>query len=127
MVELTEKEAAKYVSGRPGKYVVLSVRDTGVGMPPEMLERLFIPFVTTKAARSGTGLGLAVVYGIVASHHGFIEVTSVPGKGSTFELFLPLSERSEQTEGSPQGAQSRASPAAMAPSSLSTMIPRCGR
>ncbi len=105
VVELTEKEAAKYVSGRPGKYVVLSVRDTGVVMPPEMLERLFIPFVTTKAVRSGTGLGLAVVYGIVASHNGFIEVTSVPGKGSTFELFLPLSERSEQTDGtSPQGA-----------------------
>jgi CheY-like chemotaxis protein len=62
-------------------------------MPPELLERLFIPFVTTKSARSGTGLGLAVVYGIVASHRGFIDVQSVVGRGSTFTIYLPRTER----------------------------------
>jgi two-component system cell cycle sensor histidine kinase/response regulator CckA len=96
-VELTEKEAAHYVNGRPGKYVVLRVRDTGIGIPPEMLERLFIPFVTTKPARSGTGLGLAVVYGIVASHFGFIDVKSTVGQGSVFDVFLPMSERQTET------------------------------
>jgi PleD family two-component response regulator len=64
-------------------------------MPPEFVERMFIPFVTTKGARSGTGLGLAVVYGIVASHHGFIEVRSVVGEGTTFEIFLPRTERTD--------------------------------
>jgi PAS domain S-box-containing protein len=92
MVQLSEAEAARYVNGRPGKFVVLKVCDTGVGIPPELMERLFIPFVTTKAARSGTGLGLAVVYGIVAGHRGFLEVTSEVGKGSAFEVFLPLNE-----------------------------------
>ncbi len=91
--DLSEAESTQYVNGRPGKFVVLQVRDTGVGMTPELLERLFIPFVTTKAARSGTGLGLAVVYGIVAGHHGFVNVSSVVGKGSVFEVFLPMSER----------------------------------
>jgi CheY-like chemotaxis protein len=67
-------------------------------MSPELLERLFIPFVTTKGASSGTGLGLAVVYGIVASHQGFIDVQSEPGKGSTFEIFLPMSERQGETQ-----------------------------
>jgi PAS domain S-box-containing protein len=97
VVELSENEAGKYVNGRAGRFVVLSVRDTGVGIPPELMERLFIPFVTTKAARSGTGLGLAVVYGIVAGHHGFVNVMSTVGKGALFEVFLPLSERRVET------------------------------
>lgn len=92
-VELSEADAARYVNGRPGKFILLQVRDTGVGMPPELLDKLFIPFVTTKGARSGTGLGLAVVYGIVAAHHGFVGVKSTEGKGSTFEVFLPMTER----------------------------------
>jgi CheY-like chemotaxis protein len=81
------------VNARPGRYVALRVRDTGTGIAPEILEKLFVPFVTTKPARSGTGLGLAVVYGIVASHHGFVDVASELGKGAVFEVFLPMSER----------------------------------
>ncbi|HUI69337.1 MAG TPA: response regulator [Spirochaetia bacterium] len=92
-VELSESDASRYANARRGKFAVLRVRDTGVGIPPELMERLFIPFVTTKAARSGTGLGLAVVYGIVAGHHGFVNVSSVVGKGAVFEVFLPISGR----------------------------------
>jgi len=92
-VELSESQASRYMNALPGRYVSLRVSDTGIGMPPELLERLFIPFVTTKSARSGTGLGLAVVYGIVASHRGFIDVASAVGRGSTFTIYLPRTER----------------------------------
>jgi two-component system cell cycle sensor histidine kinase/response regulator CckA len=88
-VEVNEERIGRYVTARPGRYVLLRVRDTGIGMAPELLDRLFIPFVTTKSARSGTGLGLAVVYGIVTSHHGFIDVQSSVGKGTVFEILFP--------------------------------------
>jgi len=97
VAEVAEGDAPKYVNGRPGSFAVLKVRDTGVGIPPELMERLFIPFVTTKAARSGTGLGLAVVYGIVAGHHGFLNVSSTVGHGALFEVFLPRCERVAET------------------------------
>jgi two-component system cell cycle sensor histidine kinase/response regulator CckA len=97
-VELSQEQADRYLNSRPGKYVVLRVSDTGVGIAPELLEKLFIPFVTTKGERSGTGLGLAVVYGIVASHRGFIDVQSAVGKGSTFEVFLPVTDRAVERE-----------------------------
>jgi len=89
-VETTEERIGRYVTAQPGRYVLLRVRDTGVGMEPELLDRLFIPFVTTKSARSGTGLGLAVVYGVVTSHHGFIDVRSAVGKGTVFEILFPM-------------------------------------
>ena len=93
--ELTAKDARQYVNGRPGRYAVLRVSDTGIGMPDGLLDKLFIPFVTTKGDRSGTGLGLAVVYGIVTGHKGFIDVHSEVGRGTSFAIFLPLSEGTE--------------------------------
>jgi two-component system, cell cycle sensor histidine kinase and response regulator CckA len=92
-VELSPEQAERHVNARQGRYVVMKVSDTGTGMPPEMLEKLFIPFITTKGPKSGTGLGLAVVYGIVANHRGFIDVQSMVGRGSTFEVFLPVTDR----------------------------------
>ncbi|MGA2640350.1 MAG: response regulator [Spirochaetia bacterium] len=89
-VVLAEERIGRYLTARPGKYVLLRVRDSGTGMSTDLLDRLFVPFVTTKSARSGTGLGLAVVYGIVTSHHGFIDVQSTVGSGTAFEILFPM-------------------------------------
>jgi signal transduction histidine kinase len=73
--------------GRPGVSVIL--QDTGVGIPLEDQTRIFEPFFTTKSNSGGTGLGLSVTYGIVSEHGGEIELSSEPGKGSTFKVWLP--------------------------------------
>jgi CheY-like chemotaxis protein len=82
----------------PGDYVRLTVRDTGAGMDSETIEHLFEPFFTTKGSGKGSGLGLAVVYGIVRQHEGWVHVQSQPNAGSTFDIYLPaVSEPRERT------------------------------
>jgi CheY-like chemotaxis protein len=76
-----------------GAYIKITVSDTGTGMDGETLKRIFDPFFTTKAMGRGTGLGLAMVYSIIKGHHGMIDVTSAPGQGSSFCLYLPASEK----------------------------------
>ena len=75
-----------------GPYVVISISDTGSGIPPEHLERIFDPFFTTKEVGKGTGLGLSTVLGIVKNHGGFLQVSSTVGQGSQFRVYLPAIE-----------------------------------
>jgi CheY-like chemotaxis protein len=77
-------------------YVRITVSDNGQGMPPDVRARIFEPFFTTKTKKGGTGLGLSVVYGIVVNHQGALTVDSTPGKGTTFNAYLPIVETQAQ-------------------------------
>jgi PAS domain S-box-containing protein len=82
----------------PGFYLKLAVKDTGHGMPPAVLNRIFEPYFTTKEKGAGTGLGMAVVHGIVKSHNGIIKANSKPGKGSTVHVYLPIFDKEDNSE-----------------------------
>ena len=107
-VVVDEGMAARVPALHPGQYVRLRVRDSGHGMTPEVLEHIFEPFYTTKGPGEGTGLGLAVVHGIVRDHEGAIRVTSEPGRGTEFEVYFPALLPAE-TAAEPTPAPARAS------------------
>lgn len=94
-VTITPEQAILTDEARPGDFIRLSVKDTGCGMDSTTMARLFEPFFTTKDIGKGTGLGLSTVYGIVKQHHGWIEVASQVGKGTTFRVFLPVYHETE--------------------------------
>lgn len=87
-----DKNHGRAFAIEPGRYVQVQVMDTGIGMTPEIQERMFDPFFTTKETGRGSGMGLASVYGIVKNHGGFIEVQSEVGKGSVFQIHLPAAD-----------------------------------
>jgi two-component system cell cycle sensor histidine kinase/response regulator CckA len=91
-VVIDESYARMNIDSRPGRYVLITVRDTGAGIPTEIIDRIFDPFFTTKETGSGTGLGLSTVMGIVKSHGGFISVSSQVGTGSEFKVYVPAAE-----------------------------------
>jgi len=97
-VEMDEKFAAEHPDAGIGPYLRLTVRDTGLGIAPEIREKIFDPFFTTKEKEEGTGMGLAVVDGIVKGHGGFITVESKPQKGTAFHVYLPVARKCTQPE-----------------------------
>jgi signal transduction histidine kinase len=82
---------------KPGPYVVITIADTGVGIPPALLDKVFEPFFTTKEIGRGTGLGLAVCYGILTEHGGSLDVQSTVGTGTTFTITLPAIKLHEES------------------------------
>ena len=106
-MELDAEFTVRYPELQAGLYMRLTVSDSGIGIPPDVLDRMFDPFFTTKEKGEGTGMGLSVVHGIVKSHGGAINVYSELGKGSVFNIFLPAIERRTATAKRPEKVLSR--------------------
>ncbi|MEA2082786.1 MAG: ATP-binding protein [Thermodesulfobacteriota bacterium] len=83
----------------PGRYVRLTVRDTGKGIDPEIMDRIFDPYFTSKKIGQGSGMGLSVVHGIVSSHNGRVMAESEPGQGAAFLVFFPVIEKKSNSAG----------------------------
>ncbi len=104
-VNADDRLIARFPQLAPGPYARLTVRDTGSGMDEPTLGRIFDPFFTTKESGVGTGMGLAAVHGIVSGYRGAIEVASKPGRGTTFEIYLPI--WTDEGEEEPRGDATR--------------------
>jgi CheY-like chemotaxis protein len=100
-VELDEDYLLQHASPRPGRYIRVTVSDTGVGIPEDIRSHLFEPFFTTKEKGRGTGLGLATVYGVVQQSGGYVWVYSERGSGATFKVYLPASEGPHEEPAAP--------------------------
>lgn len=94
-IVLDEQYVRMHLEAKAGKYVVITVTDQGMGIPPKIMERIFEPFFTTKGIGEGTGLGLSTVQAIIKSHGGFVSVYSEIGKGTMFKIYLPAQDGSE--------------------------------
>jgi CheY-like chemotaxis protein len=108
-IELDRLEGSRHKNAQPGRYACISVHDTGTGISAETLEHIFEPFFTTKEAGKGTGLGLATVDGILEQHKGWIEVTSIPGEGSEFRVYLPAGSGAVEPKAPPAAEPKAAS------------------
>lgn len=95
-VVLDSEHAQMHAGAKAGRHILVTVSDTGTGIPPEMLEKLYRPFVSSKPSGKGTGLGLFTASSIVRNHQGHLQVKSDPGKGTTFKIFLPAASEKDQ-------------------------------
>jgi len=98
---IDETSAGMHVDLEPGRYISLTVSDTGLGMDEETASHIFDPFFTTKSMGKGSGLGLTIVYNIVRQWGGCITLQSEPGKGSTFTIYLPAHAEAQRREARP--------------------------
>ena len=91
-IHIDAKVVEQYIEAPPGSYIKLSVKDNGCGIDPKIQERVFDPYFTTREVGKGSGIGLSIVHGIIKNHGGWIYLSSTPGHGSTFDVFLPAAE-----------------------------------